>query len=239
MLALPSLLVSLLFWLNHRRSLGEIKRKRQSSPIFAEDATQKRIHESLPMQSQVSWLDMIRSIGFLVILSIAMQIVSASVNSYLPLYMVDHHHVSPKWAGIVTGIVWGMGMVGAPMGGGLSDVVGRKRVILFSIALSGPLFLAFASTPFGILLLLFLALYGLVISVRMPIVESYIADVIPVGRRMTVFGVYFLLSQETTTITTPFIGYLIDLYGSHPVFISLGLWLYLAVSVAWLFQRRI
>jgi len=136
-------------------------------------------------------------------------------------------------------ICMGMGMVGAPVGGALSDAVGRKRVILFSIALSGPLFLAFATIPFGVLLLLFLALYGLVISVRMPIVESYIADVIPVGRRTTVFGVYFLLSQETTTITTPFIGYLSISTEAIPFLSPWGLWLCLAASVGWLFQRRI
>jgi FSR family fosmidomycin resistance protein-like MFS transporter len=238
-LAMPSFLVSLLFWLNIRRSPDGIERKGQSPSIFTGDSLQKQTHENLSIKPEVSWLEMIRSIGFLVILSITMQIVNASINSYLPLYMVDHHHISPKWAGLVTGVIWGMGMVGAPMGGGISDVVGRKRVILFSIALSGPLFLAFASTSFGILLFLFLALYGLVVSVRMPIVESHIADVIPVGRRTAVFGIYFLISQETTTITTPFIGYLIDLYGSSPVFISLGLWLCLSASFAWFFKRHI
>ena len=238
-LALPSLLVSFLLWSNHRRSQDEIEKREKHPSILEEDTNKKLTHGSVPIEAKISWLEVVRSIGFLVILSIAMQIVGAGVNSYLPLYMVDQHHISPKWAGIMTGFVWGMGMVGAPVGGALSDAVGRKRVILFSIALSGPFFLAFATIPFGVLLLLFLALYGLVISVRMPIVESYIADVIPVGRRTTVFGVYFLLSQETTTITTPFIGYLIDLYGSNPVFVSLGLWLCLAASVGWLFQRRI
>jgi MFS family permease len=226
-LALPSLLVSLLLWFNLRRSPDEVEKKRPPSPV-----------PYPPTQPRVSWHEMIRSIGFLVILATSMQIVAAGVNSYLPLYMVDQHHLSPKWAGILPGIVYGVGIVGAPMGGALSDALGRKKVILFSIALSGPLFLAVSLTPFGLVLLLSLALYGLAMSMRMPIVESHIADVIPAGRRTAVLGVYFLFSQETTTVTTPLIGYLIDLYGTNPVFISLGIWLCLAAGAGWLFRRH-
>jgi FSR family fosmidomycin resistance protein-like MFS transporter len=232
-LALPSLLVGLLLWFNLRKSADEVEKK--SSPV----AVEKSAGKELPNSSQISWFGMIRSVGFLVLLSVAMLIVAASVNSYLPLYMVDQHHISPKWAGILVGIVYGVGIVGSPMGGALSDALGRKKVILISIALSGPLFLAVSLVPFGIFLLLFLALYGLAMSMRMPIVESHIADVIPVGRRTTVLGVYFLFSQETTTVTTPLVGYLIDLYGTNPVFISLGLWLCLAAAVGWLFRRHL
>ncbi len=141
----------------------------------------------------------------------------------------------------LTGLLFwlAVGIVGAPMGGTLSDALGRKKVILISLALSGPLFLAVSLTPFGLVMLLSLALYGLAMSIRMPIVESHIADVIPVGRRTTVLGVYFLFSQETITVTTPLVGYLIDHYGTNPVFISLGFWLCLAAAVGLLFRRHL
>ena len=234
-LALPSLLVSLLLWFNLRRSADEIEKK--SSPSSA--AVGESREKELPGQPRISWLEMIRSVGFLVILSVSMFVVAAGVNSYLPLYMVDQHHLSPNWAGILPGIVYAGGIAGGPLGGALSDALGRKKVILVSIALSGPLFLVVTLAPFGIVLLLFLALYGLVMSMRMPVVESHIADVIPVERRTTVLGVYFLFSQETTAATTPLIGYLIDLYGTNPVFISLGLWLCLAAAVGWLLRRHL
>jgi FSR family fosmidomycin resistance protein-like MFS transporter len=234
-LGLPSLLASLLLWFNLRRSADEIEKK--SSPSSA--AVKESGEKELPSESRISWLEMIRSVGFLVILSVSMFVVAAGVNSYLPLYMVDQHHLSPKLAGILPGIVYAGGMVGGPLGGTLSDALGRRKVILVSIALSGPLFLVVTLTPFGIVLLLFLALYGMAMSMRMPVVESHIADVIPVGRRTTVLGIYFLFSQETQTVTTPFIGYLIDLYGTNPVFISLGLWLCLAAAVGWLFRRAL
>lgn len=235
LLGLPSILVGLLLWLNRRRTRNDVGKQLQPAPVPGDKTHQERARDKHGM----SWLEVIRSIGSLVILTVAMGIVAASVNSYLPLYLVDQHHLSPKWAGILSGVVYGVGIVGAPMGGGLSDAMGRKKVILLSIALSGPLFLGVSLTPFGILWLLSLALYGLAMSMRMPIVESFIADVVPVGRRTTVLGVYFLFSQETTTVTTPVVGYLIDLYGINPIFISLGLWLSLAAAVAWIFRRRL
>ncbi len=230
-LAIPAIGVGLLLWFSFRGYPENLQNERKASSGDANP-----FQNPPPASLRLSWLEVIRSIGFLAILSIAMGIVGAGVNSYLPLYLVDQHQLSPKWAGILAGVVYGAGMVGAPMGGTLSDVVGRKRVILLSVALSGPLFLAVSLTPFGMLWLLSLVLYGLAMSMRMPIVESHIADVIPVGRRTAVLGVYFLFSQETTTVTTPLVGYLIDLYGINPVFVSLGLWLSLAAALAWIFR---
>ena len=169
----------------------------------------------------------------------AMQIVFASVNSYLPLYMVDRHNISPKWAGIVISIIAGAGMIGAPLGGALSDRLGRKQMILYSLCLSGPFFLAVTKSPFGIPLLLSLFFYGLTMSVRMPAMESLIADIVPVGRRTTALGFYFFLGMETAGFTTPIIGRLIDIYGSNLTFTYLASGLCLIAAMALLFRRHI
>ena len=166
-----------------------------------------------------------------------MQIHFASVNSYLPLYMVDHHDVSPKWAGIIISLIAGSGIVGAPLGGALSDRFGRKQVILFSFCLAGPMFFAVTRAPFGIPLLLALVFYGMTMIMRMPSMESLIADVVPVGRRATVLGIYFFLGMETGGIATPIIGRLIDLHGLDPVFTFLAAGLSLIAASALLFRK--
>jgi FSR family fosmidomycin resistance protein-like MFS transporter len=168
-----------------------------------------------------------------------MQVVFASVNSYLPLYMVDRHGISPKWAGIVISLIAGTGMIGAPVGGALSDRFGRKKIILFCIALAGPLFLAVTRAPFGIPLILALMLYGFTLSMRMPTMESLIADVVPVGRRTTVLGVYFFLGMETAGLATPVIGRIIDAYGLNFAFTGLGLGLCLVAALALIFRKKI
>jgi FSR family fosmidomycin resistance protein-like MFS transporter len=187
----------------------------------------------------ITWGQIIRAIGILTLVSIFMQMVFSSVYSYLPLYLVDRHGISPEYAGIVIGLVAGAGVVGAPLGGALSDRLGRKRVILLSLSLAGPLLFAATRAPAGIWLPLSLAAYGTSISARMPAMESLIADVVPPRRRATVLGTYYLLGQETSGIVTPLVGHLIDLRGLDPVFTGLALGLCLVSVIALAFRKSI
>ena len=123
---------------------------------------------------------------------------------------------------MVISLIAGSGIVGGPLGGGLSDRFGRKRVILIALSLSGPLFFAITMSPSRIPLILSLLLYGMVMSVRMPSMESLIADVVPVGRRTTVLGFYYFVGMETSGLTTPVFGRLIDVYGLDPVIYGCG-----------------
>lgn len=59
-------------------------------------------------------------------------------------------------------------------------------------------------------------------SLQMPVMESLIADVVPLGRRTTALGFYFFLATETTGITTPIVGRLIDNSGLSAVFTTLA-----------------
>ena len=228
-LALPALLAGTILWLTTEEPQDNV----------ASQTEKKNNHDSTSDEAQISWMKIIRTLGLLVSLTIFLNIVFASVNAYMPLYMVDHHNISPRWAGIVVSVISGAGIIGAPLGGALSDRLGRKQLILFSLSLSGPLFFAVTRSPFGILLLLSLFSYGLTMSVRMPTTESLIADVVPVGRRTTVLAIYFFLGMETAGIITPIVGRCIDIYGLDPVFTSLATALCVVAGAALLFRKYI
>jgi len=237
-LALPSLLVGTILWITTEKTLGDLEEETEESNRQGKNPDAKNPAGG-SKQTHVSWSRIIRAIGIIACLSMTMQIVFASVNSYLPLYMVDHHNISPKLAGIVISLIAGSGVAGAPLGGAMSDRFGRKQVILFSLTLSGPLFFIVTRLPFGIPLLLALICYGMANSVRMPSMESLIADVVPVGRRATVLGIYFFMGMETAGITTPIVGRLIDKYGLDPVFTGLAAALCVSAAIALLFRKRI
>ncbi|MFC1531934.1 MFS transporter [Thermodesulfobacteriota bacterium] len=237
-LALPALLVGIVLWLTTEENKGDVDEKIMGSGDHKKSLKEPESSGKTD-QTQITWPQIIRSLGIIVCLSLSMQLVFSSVNSYLPLYMVDHHGISPKFAGMVISLIAGSGIIGAPLGGALSDRFGRKQVILFSFSLAGPFFFAVTKSPFGIPVFISLILYGLTMSVRMPSMESLISDVVPVGRRTTVLGIYFFLGMETAGLTTPIVGRLIDIYGLDPVFTGLAIWLCLVAGIAMIFRKRV
>jgi FSR family fosmidomycin resistance protein-like MFS transporter len=239
LLAIPALVMSALLWFTTRKphEARQIADKARLAPSMG-DSNPNGGPAGAPNPT-ITWGQLIRAIGILVMISVSMQMVFSSVYSYLPLYLVDRHGLSPEYAGIVVGLVAGAGVVGAPLGGALSDRLGRKQVILLSLSLAGPLLFAATRAPAGIWLPLSLAAYGTSISARLPAMESLIADVVPPRRRATVLGIYYLLGQETSGVVTPLVGRLIDLHGLNPVFTGLALVLGLVSVMVLAFRKRI
>jgi FSR family fosmidomycin resistance protein-like MFS transporter len=187
----------------------------------------------------MTWRQIVRAIGVLAAISVFMQMAFSSIYAYLPLYLTDSRGVSPEIAAFAISLVAGVGVVGAPLGGSLSDRLGRKRVILLSLALAGPLLLAMTRAPAGIWLMLSLVAYGVVITARMPAMESLVADEVPPRQRATVLGTYYLVGQESAGVATPLVGRLVDLTGIHPVFTGLAVGFCLVSATVVAFRKRI
>jgi FSR family fosmidomycin resistance protein-like MFS transporter len=205
-LALPALMAGLLLWATVRGRKGT---KTKVTSGFLGD--------------KLAWRDILRSVGLLLGVVLLLRLITFSIFSFLPLYLVDKHGVSFEQAGLMTGIMIGMGVVGSPLGGALSDRIGRQKVILISVILAGPFLYLFTLFPLGFWLLTALVLYGLIMSFRTPVVESLIADLVPGQRRATVLAAYYFLGQETASAITPVVGRLIDIRGMDPVFRGLAL----------------
>jgi len=239
LLAIPALVMGILlcFVAWKSREAGQIAEKVQSN--LSTDGSNPGDNLTDEPEPTITWSQIVRAIGILAMISITIQIVFSSVHSYLPLYLVDRHGIAPEYAGIMVGLVAGAGIVGAPLGGALSDRMGRKKVILLSLSLAGPFLFAVIQAPSNLWLPLLLLVYGAIISTRMPAMESLIADVVPSQRRATVLGIYYLTGQETAGIITPLVGRLIDQNGPSPAFTGLALGLCVVSAIALILRKRI
>ena len=156
---------------------------------------------------------LLRVLGLLVVIAMLTQLLSSSMTSYLPLYLVDKHGVSPDVAGLMLAVLFGAGIVGAPVGGALSDRIGRRPVILLSVIAAGPLIFLVVLLPFSPLMIAMIALFGGIIVFRLPAIEALIADTVSPAQRSTVLAGYYFLAQETAGVFTPVLGLIIDRVG--------------------------
>jgi YNFM family putative membrane transporter len=173
-------------------------------------------------ETQVRAFAALKSIGPLVGVALGEQLLTASMFAFIPLFLVDRHHVSENLAGLFIAFITGVGVVAAPLGGALSDRFGRAPVLVAATACVGPLILLFTYVPFGWPIAVVLLLYGLAMNTRMPVLESLFADAIPAARRATVLGLYYFIGQESSGVTTPIVGRLIDATGPVNAFTILG-----------------
>ncbi len=205
-LALPSLVAGILLWATVP---GEGVVEQKTALDFS--------------QGTLGWRVVLRDIGLLLIFTMGLSLLSFSIYSFLPLYLTDQHGVAFQQAGVLAGMMVGVGIVGTPLGGALSDRLGRDRVILFSIILAGPVLYLLTITPVGLWFLGFLLVFGIVMSLPSAATESLMADRVPGARLALALATYYFFNQESSSVMNPLVGRLIDLHGMDRVFRSLAL----------------
>lgn len=159
-----------------------------------------------------------RRLGLFIFLVSFTQAVIFSASSFIPLYLVDRLGFSNETSAAILSIIYSAGLWASPLGGWLSDRVGRMPVILVVCFLGGPAIylLNIVQGMAGVVIVLIII--GVATYVRRPVTEAYILGQTPERQRSTVLGVYYLCSIEGGGIFTPVMGYLIDRFGFYSSF---------------------
>ena len=145
-----------------------------------------------------------------------------STIAFIPLFMVDHFGVGEETAAALMAVIYSAGLWASPLGGYLSDRLGRVPVMLTACFVAGPVIYMLNLVPYGLGIGALLLIIGMVIYVRMPVSEAYIIGHIPEHRRSTILGIYYFGGMEGSGVLTPIIGSLIDRFGFYPSFTIAG-----------------
>jgi len=160
----------------------------------------------------------LRRLVLFMTLSAFTQAVTFSTIAFIPLFMVDHFGVSEEAAAAFLSIIYSAGLWASPLGGYLSDRLGKVPVTIAVCLITSPaiylLNLASYSLGIGALLLII----GVLMYIRMPASESYIISHAPERRRSLIYGIYYFAGMEGSGILTPVMGSLIDRFGFHTSF---------------------
>jgi FSR family fosmidomycin resistance protein-like MFS transporter len=159
----------------------------------------------------ISWRHLIT----FMVLVVLVQGITFSIISFTPLFLVDTLSIGEEAAAAFLSIIYSAGVWVSPLGGWLSDRIGRVRVVLISSLLTGPLIFLFNMATGNISIITIMFFLGVMIYARMPSAESYIIKHSPVHRHSTILGIYYFASMEAGGIFTPLLGISIDRFGFY------------------------
>ncbi|MCC7371903.1 MAG: MFS transporter [Chloroflexi bacterium] len=180
----------------------------------------------------------VRTVGPLVSASIAFQVVFAALLAFMTLYLVDVRGIEPAWAAVLFGVPQLVGLIGSPLGGLLSDRIGRRGVILIALGLMGPSLWGITTLPTE-LLVIPLTGVGIAAAMRLTCTEVLVMDSAPAHRRATALGAYHMLVQQSGGIAAPALGILAASIGIGPAFGGVCAALGLASIAVVVFSRKL
>lgn len=170
-----------------------------------------------------------RSLASVFILVIIVNLIMGPSISFLSLFLVDRHHLSTAAAAIWISVVRLGGLIGSLFGGWLSDKWGRRRAVLLMLVLIGPVLYLLTHLPFNAALIVVFIIFGALWSGREATMQTYLMNSTPAHIRATVFGIYFGIGQEGSSLMQPLVGYFADIIGIYGVF---GVLAYVGIGVS-------
>lgn len=164
----------------------------------------------------------LRHLVSFIILSTFNGAVILSTVAFIPLFLVDHFGVGKGTAAVFIALIYSTGLWVGPLGGYLSDRLGRVPVILVVGFIAGPVIYLLNLVPYGLGIGAILVGIGMIMYIRMPVSEAYIVGQTSERHRSSILGIYYFGAMEGGGVLTPVMGYLIDHLGFYLSFTIAG-----------------
>ncbi len=162
-----------------------------------------------------------RLVAFLV-MAIMTQALLFSLLQFIPLFTVDNFGVSEEVGAAMLALATSAGFWGGPLGGYISDRLGKVRLALGLCFIAGPFVFLLNLSSLGWSISAVLIIIGMAHYTMLPIAESFLISKTSERNRSTVLGVYYLCSRGGPGLIAPVMGYIIDHYGFYTNFALTG-----------------
>ena len=173
-----------------------------------------------------------------IIIGVVLQVGTFSATSFIPLFAVDQLKTSKEAGAALYSIAQFAGLWAGPLGGYLSDRIGKIPVMLGVALIAGPAVYLLNWVSLGWSIYIVLLIMGMCQYVGMPVAESYVISHSPARHRSTILGFYYFASRGGPGLLMPAIGYIIDHFSFGTAFTIVGLALLAIVLVCSLFLWR-
>ncbi len=164
---------------------------------------------------------------------------SSGFTNWLPSYYVLHGY-SLSGSALLTAATSGAAIVAQPLGGSISDRIGRRNLLvaaLTGVALSLVAFLLAPSITVAIVLSVVVGFWA---SLMPPVMMVYASELAAGERTGTAVGIVWGMATTMSAVTLPVTGRIIDLAGGQiaPAYVALAVLAILAAFLATRLPRR-
>jgi MFS transporter, FSR family, fosmidomycin resistance protein len=142
--------------------------------------------------------------------------------TFLPLFLSDQLGYSSTWVGACLFALQAAGFVAAPIAGHLSDRVGRRSIIMSSMAMSCVVLLFMAFAGRSPVFVLFVAFLGFFLFAIRAVLQAWLLDATPAHMGGTSIGILFGAQAAGAAIGPLIGGVLADHYGIIATFYFLA-----------------
>jgi MFS family permease len=142
--------------------------------------------------------------------------------TFLPVYLAYEMGFPPAWVGACMFALQAAGFAASPVAGHLSDRMGRRRIMMTSMAMTAVvlLFMAFAGKSFAFVV--FVAVLGFFLYAIRPVMQAWLLETTPKNMGGTSIGVLFGAQSLGSSAAPLLAGIIADRYGLGTTFYFLA-----------------
>jgi MFS family permease len=142
--------------------------------------------------------------------------------TFLPLYLANHLGYSSFVVGVCLMMLQVAGFIACPVGGHLSDKMGRKRVIMSSMALTAVVIVGMVLAGTSPLFIVFIALAGFFIYGTRPALQAWLLEATPKHLAGSSVGLQFAVGAIGSAVAPTVCGIIADTYDIFAAFYFLA-----------------
>ena len=142
--------------------------------------------------------------------------------TFLPVYLAYELHYSPLVVGVCLTVLQVAGFMGAPVAGHLSDKLGRKRVVMSSMAVTAITIVGMALAGKSAVFIVFIALVGFFLFAMRAVMQAWVVESTPKNLAGTGVGLLFGIQAIGGAISPTVFGMIADRYDIYAGFYFLA-----------------
>lgn len=169
-----------------------------------------------------------RTVTMLSIGSAFRTVTQSALLTFLPVFLASEMGYPPYWIGLCMFALQAAGFLAAPIAGHLSDAMGRRQVIISSMAMSAVVLLAMAFAGRSPAFVFFVAVLGFFLFAIRAVLQAWLLDATPREMGGTSIGFMFGAQALGAAVGPLIAGMIADHYGLISTFYFLAVTIVIA-----------